>query len=189
MSFIPDGESRNKRYYPKELWERTLNDTELNERLKDRHCYGTIGHDTELNDVSLLEGKVSHIVTNLYIEDGVGIGEAEILNTEVGRTLRTILGAKCKLYVSSRGIGKFKESSKNGNKIVDPDNYLLETFDFVMDPGFLEANPTLVESIKSDLQACKLLPESTTCSMNKDNSSKEENKINNNILRGIIQCQ
>lgn len=147
--FVPDGTSRNKRFYPKSLWEKTLSRKEVQEKISAKRMLGTIGHDQVINDTAILEGKVSHIVTKLYIDEkGQGMGEAEILDTPAGRALNTLLKAGSKLFVSSRAMGGFK-GERNGLPVVDEDSYGLQTFDFVIDPGFLEANPTLKESIES----------------------------------------
>jgi hypothetical protein len=74
------------------------------------------------------------------------MGEAVILNTEAGRVLNTVLRAGGKLFVSSRATGKF-EGEHKGVPMVDEDTYSLTTFDVVMDPGFLEANPQIAESL------------------------------------------
>ena len=150
--FVPEGISRNKRYYSRSLWEKAIE--KVKPKLKNRTLFGTIGHEQELTDTALLEGKVSHIVTDLYIDSqGRGIGEALILNTPAGRVLNTLLRAGSKLYVSSRAEGRYS-GTKNGVSVVDEDSYELKGFDFVIDPGFFEAQPTLVESLEKDLNYC-----------------------------------
>jgi len=145
--FVPNGTSRNNRFYPKSLWEKQLAKQELKKRLRGRRMFGTISHDQPLDDQALLAGKISHIVTELYIDSqGRGMGEAVILNTEAGRVLNTVLRAGGKLFVSSRATGKF-EGEHKGVPMVDENTYSLTTFDVVMDPGFLEANPQIAESL------------------------------------------
>lgn len=147
--FFPDGKSRNKRFYPKQLWEKAISSSEVKTKLAERRMLGTISHDQPISDIAALEGKLSHIVTNLEITpEGKGIGEALILDTKAGKALNTLFRAGVKLFVSSRAIGKL-EGKEQGIDRVDPDTYKLETFDFVLDPGFLAANPTLVESLKA----------------------------------------
>lgn len=142
--FVPDGVSRNNRFYPRALWERVVSDPNVKKRLAEKRMYGTIGHDTPLNDDSLREGKFSHIVTSLAIEGSKGVGEALILDTPAGRILNTVLRAKSKMFVSSRATGDFK-GEMNGVPVVNMETFGLNTFDFVMEPGFLAANPTLAE--------------------------------------------
>ena len=150
--FVPEGVSRNKRYYPRSLWERVIG--KVRDKLQNRVMFGTIGHEQNIGDTALLEGKVSHVVTDLYIDDkGRGIGEALILNTPAGRILNTLLRAGSKLFVSSRAEGKYS-GTKNGVPVVDENSYDLKGFDFVVEPGFLQAQPQLVESLEKDISYC-----------------------------------
>ena len=146
--FVLDGESRNKRFYSKSLWEKVVHDPTVHEKLEKRRMFGTISHEQPINDEALLGGKLSHIVTSLYIDDKKGIGEAIILDTEAGRILNSCLRANAGIYVSSRARGELIGNTENGIPKVNPDNYQLETFDIVLDPGFLAANPTISESLK-----------------------------------------
>lgn len=146
--FCPEGISRNNRYYSRNLWEKALGKSNVCEKLKTKTMYGTIGHKTPINDETVQEGKMSHIVTNLYIdEEGRGIGEALILNTPAGRNLNVLLRAGSEVFVSSRATGKFA-GTKSGVPIVEEDSFDLSTFDFVLDAGFLSANPKLAEKLE-----------------------------------------
>jgi hypothetical protein len=148
--FVPDGISRNKRFYPKSLWEKVCTNPEIRKKLTEKRMLGTIGHHQDINDQAILDGKISHIVTNLEIQNGQGIGEALILDTPAGKVLNTLLRAGCKLFVSSRADGSFKGEEKGVPK-VDPDTYHLVGFDVVCDPGFMQANPGLVEAFNKIL--------------------------------------
>lgn len=147
--FSPENSSRNNRYYSKNLWEKVLNSNKVKSLLNDRRMFGTISHEQNIDDKALLDGKLSHIVTKLEImpsEKGeVGYGEALILNTPAGNILNTVIRANSKVFVSSRAFGKYK-GNVNGVPKVDEDSYDFRTFDFVLEPGFLEANPSLAES-------------------------------------------
>lgn len=149
--FVPNGISRNNRFYPKDLWEKVLSNTDVKKKLLERRMFGTISHSQAIDDTALLEGKISHIVTNLGIVNGQGIGEALILDTPAGRVLNTFLRAGSKLFVSSRANGAFK-GEENGVPRVDPESYELSGFDVVIDPGFVQANPKLVESLNKLLE-------------------------------------
>lgn len=144
--FVPNGVSRNNRYYSKELWEKVLNSSDVKKRMTEKRMFGTISHSQAIDDTALLEGKISHIITNLSIVNNQGIGEALILDTPAGRVLNTFLRAGSKLFVSSRANGAFK-GEENGVPRVDPETYELAGFDVVIDPGFVQANPKLVESL------------------------------------------
>ncbi len=148
--FVAEKSSRNNRIYPRELWERVLKDADLRRLIENRLMFGTVGHEDIDLDALIREQKVSHVVTDLRLtEDGRGIGRAEILDTPVGRILKMLLEGGSKLAVSSKGYGDYKESLGDGTWVVDPSSFMLERFDFVVDPGFLEAQPKLKEVYES----------------------------------------
>ena len=151
--FVPDGISRNHRNY-KGVWEKAGKNEEVQRKLRDNQMFGTIGHDVELTDKEIRERLYSHITRNINWETGEA--ESVIYNTPVGESLLTLLRAGTKLYVSSRADGEYKGKDEDGNDIMDPDTYVLERFDFVTDPGFLEAHPALVtESLQKDEEKVK----------------------------------
>lgn len=144
--FFPDGVSRNNRFYPREAWEKALENESVKSRLDKRTMFGTIGHDQELNDKAIREGMISHFMTSIYIDDnGNGIGEAYIMGTPTGQILNTVLRAGSQLAVSSRADGKFR-GHVNNVPAIDPNNFILIGWDFVIDPGFLKANPVIAEA-------------------------------------------
>ncbi len=146
--FSPDGMSRNKRFYSRKFWESTLVKSYVKEKLRNTMMYGTIGHENKVVDEEdLKSGAVSHIITDLWIsEDGKGMGKALILGTPSGRNLYTYMKAGSKIKPSSRAAGDYKSEDYKGCKVVDEDNYYLETFDFVLNPGILETSISLTES-------------------------------------------
>jgi hypothetical protein len=148
--FVPNGVSRNKRKYPRTLWEEVLSRKDVMEKLQNGLMLGCIGHeDKAIDEKDISTGKTSHRVTKLFIDSsGKGMGEALILNTPAGRNLWTVLKSGSKLSVSSRGSGKLVEGRMNaGVPEVDKKSFHLETFDFVINPGFLEARPSLKENL------------------------------------------
>ena len=115
--------------------------------MDDNQMLGRIGHEAEMTDEDIAEGRFSHYTRNIDWETG----EAEdvILNTPMGNTLYTLLRSGVKLYVSSRADGGYNGKDEDGNDILDPETYKLERFDFVHDPGFLDAKPKMItESVK-----------------------------------------
>lgn len=149
--FLIDGESRNRKFYSKKLWENAISKNQVS--MAERSVLGSIGHDVKLDDQALREGLVSHIVTKLWIDEvaKVGMGEILILGTKVGRELNTLLRSKIKLAVSSRASGEVSGRTSGGGEIVNPDTYVLEGFDFVRTPGVPIAYPKIVESHTSEL--------------------------------------
>lgn len=150
-AFFPETTSRNSVFYPLEAWESAISDPEFVARLSDRLVYGTIGHNAELSDDDIREGRFSHIVTRVWIdESNVGRAEYLILNTNVGKILNTLLRSGSKLRVSTKAEGYFENGSNSKVKIVIPDSFKLERIDFVIDPGYREALPQVTESLSDD---------------------------------------
>lgn len=135
--------TRNKRIYPENVWKKQI--SRLSEAMADRKVYGELDHpDTGKPSLS----RVSHLVTDLKLEDGILIGEAEALDTTCGKDLQVLFKAGCKVPMSSRGWGTTK-TDKDGNEVVQED-YRLVSFDFVADPADKDAYPDVVSESESE---------------------------------------
>lgn len=174
--FQPDGMSRNKRWYPRSLWENVLASADVKNRLLNHTMFGEIGHsDGPVTDMTLRSGEASHIIADLWIDEkGRGMGRAYILGTETGRRLKTYLGAKAKLKVSTRGEGVYLDGeTHDGCPVIDPSSYELQTVDFVLNPGFLETSAKLSTQRESVEETPKKVNETAA-----QNASKEgENRM------------
>ena len=166
--FQPDGMSRNKRWYPRSLWENVLASADVKNRLLNHTMFGEIGHsDGPVTDMTLRSGEASHIIADLWIDEkGRGMGRAYILGTETGRRLKTYLGAKAKLKVSTRGEGVYLDGeTHDGCPVIDPNSYELQTVDFVLNPGFMETNAKLTVSQRESVEeAPKMVNEASHAS-------------------------
>ena len=187
-SFFGDGVSRNRRFYPRKVWENQLNDPTIKSRLMSRTMLGCVGHaDGPVTEDNIAEGKVSHIITSLTLrEDNQGIAEILILNTPAGRNLYTLMKAGSRIKISTRAQGKFLEGKTHeGMPIVDPDSFILETLDFVISPGFIETDPRLQESLKDvNKRVCEIehLKSKKLFGNNVIQENKEKNKMNEELL-------
>lgn len=137
-----DQATENKRVYTKKIWEKEIN--RLSGGFKARSVFGHTDHPA---DGRTSIDNVSHIVTDLQLENGVLIGEAEILPTTKGLNLLAILQSGCLVGVSSRGFGSTKPNDV-GEDVVQED-YKLVTFDFVADPADQTAYPKVVDESTS----------------------------------------
>jgi len=157
--FVTEKSSKNNRYYTKKLWERALN--ENTDRIDNGEMLGTIGHDQVLDDQALLEGKVSHKVTKLWIDEstGTGMGEIQILSTPAGKVLNSLMRGGVRLKVSSRAMGEFNGKTKDGSNVIDESTFDLKGFDFVQNPGVPSAIPVLLEKFNdADLSTLTNVP-------------------------------
>lgn len=140
--FCPGGISRNHRLYPEELWIAVGKNPAVQARLKRNGIVGRVGHDPEITDEDIGEGNYSHFTKD--IDWKTGFARSFIVDTPMGRNLLTALRARIGLYVSSRATGDYNGKTESGDDIMDTATYDFERFDFVQDPGFLEAKPSLV---------------------------------------------
>ena len=147
--------SRNGRIYESNHWNLQLDKPEVQERIKSRSMWGTLGHfDRRITDSDVREGLVSHIISKLDIREDVNgkpylYGELEILDTPSGRILEGMYKGGANLFVSSRGAGKLISVAGDTMKHVDPNSFWFEGFDIVRAPGFLKARP-VYESVVSE---------------------------------------
>lgn len=162
--FVPDGRSVNERFYPRAFWEEVLANPEVQNRIQDRVMFGTIGHEDKfVDDEDLARGKVSHIITKLWIdeESGMGMGEALILGTDAGKNLYMLLKAGAKIKISSRAYGDYVQGKfHEGMPIMDAKSYRLEGFDVVLLPGFPQTQLSVHESAQCNDINNKLIIES-----------------------------
>ena len=131
-----DKATENKRLYQADLWEREIK--RLGSTMKGMKMYGEVDHPQD-GRTSLK--RVSHIISDLRLENDVVIGTAHILDTPEGKTLKAILDGGGAVGVSSRGFGTTKPNLK-GEEVVQPD-YRLMTFDFVAEPAQQSAYPVV----------------------------------------------
>lgn len=139
--------SRNGRIYESNHWSLQLNKPEVQDRIKTRSMWGTLGHfDRKISDADIREGLVSHIISKLEIHEDANnkpflYGELEILDTPAGKILEAMYKGGANLFVSSRGAGKLISVGGDTMKHVDPNSFYFEGFDIVRAPGFLKARP------------------------------------------------
>lgn len=134
-----DKPTANGRIYGRKLMEREV--ARVQDMIVGRRLYGAVDHPSESQ---LRLSGASHRITKLWIEDnGVVMGEAEILNTDAGRNLRAILveGGGGEAGVSSRGNGTTTPRKDEAGKEDVNDDYRLLTYDFVADPAVHDAVP------------------------------------------------
>jgi len=151
--FAPNRASRNKRIYTDSLWTKQLARPNVMAKLTDGLMLGTVGHKEMSTDDLINEGKVAVRVQKLWIDEatGLGMGQTEILDTPVGRILHTLMIGGSKMATSSKASGGYSGKNGEGLDVVDEDSFDLERFDFVTDPGFLEARPELREALEEAL--------------------------------------
>ena len=121
----------NERVYPVNEIGRAVKT--LNDQISTGYSVlGEVDHPEGLN-INL--DRVSHMITNMWMEDSNGYGKLKILPTPMGKLVETMLESGVKLGVSSRGSGEVNESG-------DVSGFEIITVDVVAQPSAPGAYPT-----------------------------------------------
>ena len=123
----------NQRVYPVNEIGRAV--TTLNEQISGGYSVlGEVDHPDGLN-INL--DRVSHMITEMWMDGPNGYGKLKILPTPMGQLVKTMLESGVKLGVSSRGSGNVSESG--GGEVSD---FEIITVDVVAQPSAPGAYPT-----------------------------------------------
>ena len=124
----------NQRVYPvSEIGNavKTLNDQILN-------GYSVLGEVDHPDDLKVNLDRVSHMITEMWMDGPNGYGKMKVLPTPMGNLIKTMLEAGVKLGVSSRGSGNVNDST---GEVAD---FEIITVDIVAQPSAPGAYPTPV---------------------------------------------
>ena len=132
-----DKENHNHRVYPTREIIKAVN--AINEKINSgQSVMGELDHPEEL---SINLDRVSHLITEMWIEGSDGYGKLKIVPTPMGNIVKTLLQSGAKLGVSSRGSGNVDD----GGKVSD---FEIVTVDIVAQPSAPNAFPrTIYESL------------------------------------------
>jgi hypothetical protein len=133
--FVQGGvRNANKRVYPVHEIKNAV-DT-LNESLrKDIPVLGELDHP---DDLKINLDRVSHCITEMWMDGPNGFGKLKIVDTPMGNIAKTLLSSGVKLGVSSRGSGNVSESTG------DVSDFEIVTVDIVAQPSAPNAYPTAI---------------------------------------------
>jgi len=158
----------NQRVYPVDEIERAVKT--LNDQISGG--YSVLGEVDHPDDLKINLDRVSHMITEMWMDGPNGYGKFKILPTPMGNLVRTMLESGVKLGVSSRGSGNV---SGNGTGTVS--DFEIITVDVVAQPSAPGAYPTpiyehlmnnrgglralrIAEEVKNDPKAQKYIKES-----------------------------
>ena len=174
--------NKNKRMYSYNVLNENVK--KLQECVKARGLVGELDHP---EDSIIHFEKASHVITKLWWEGSVLMGEGEILNTPHGKILKALINDGVRVGVSSRGVGNGK-TNENGILVID-ESYKLITFDVVADPSTFAAFQKKVGTTKESQEYSPEVIEKTQ----KKNESSSIHKINKDALiaclGGIVKDQ
>lgn len=172
--------TRNGRKYSEQLWENVFNNPLMQEKIKNRVCYGELGHPADRAEID--PEKIAVCLSELPVKNKDGKLEAvfDILDTPNGRILKALCDYGSILGVSSRGQGDIITNSY-GEEEVDPDTYECECWDIVLIPAVAEAR---LKYVREGLDTKKLkLRQALREAFNKEN--EEGKKVMAETLKDL----
>ena len=132
--FIQGGvRNQNQRVYPVSEIARACS----NIAQKIKEGLSVLGEADHPDDLQVNLDRVSHMITNMYMNENNGIGKLKILPTPMGNIVKTLLESGVKLGVSSRGSGNVNESGG----VTD---FEIVTVDIVAQPSAPNAYPKAI---------------------------------------------
>ena len=128
----------NGRVYPKKVLMREMKNYQ--KLMDENRALGECDHP----ETSVVELKnVSHMLVESWWKGGDVMGKIKLLETPMGKLLRSLVESGVQLGISSRGLGSVKEES--GKTIVE-DDYQIVCYDVVSDPSTSGAFMSLTEN-------------------------------------------
>jgi hypothetical protein len=122
----------NQRVYP--VVEITNAVKTLNDQIQ--NGYSVLGEVDHPDDLKVNLDRVSHMITDMWMDGPNGYSKMKILPTPMGNLIRTMLEAGVKLGVSSRGSGNVSDGSG------EVSDFEIITVDIVAQPSAPGAYPT-----------------------------------------------
>jgi hypothetical protein len=147
--FIQGGvKNANERVYPVTEIESAVQT--LNEQIQEG--FSVLGEVDHPDDLKINLDRVSHMITQMWMDGANGFGKLKILPTPMGELVKTMLQSGVKLGVSSRGSGNVNDYD---GKVSD---FEIVTVDIVAQPSAPNAYPKAIyESMMNMKHGHKLL--------------------------------
>ena len=101
--------------------------------------YSVLGEVDHPEGLNINLDRVSHMITDMWMDGPNGYGKLKILPTPMGQLVQTMLEAGVKLGVSSRGSGNVSEDGSN-----EVSDFEIITVDVVAQPSAPGAYPTAI---------------------------------------------
>lgn len=124
----------NQRVYPIAEIQKAV--SQINEQIKTGHS--VLGEVDHPDDLKINLDRVSHMITDMWMDGHAGYGKLKILPTPMGNLVKTMLESGVKLGVSSRGSGNVNEGS---GQVSD---FEIITVDVVAQPSAPNAYPKAI---------------------------------------------
>lgn len=141
-----DVQNRNGRIYP--LAEMTAAVQNMNQSIKEYGgVFGELDHPADRIGINL--DRVSHVITEVYMDGSNVMGKMKILDTPVGLIAKELAKSGVRYGVSSRGTGVVSEGMVS--------NFNLQTIDLVATPSAQGAYPNTIYEALEEQKGRKIL--------------------------------
>lgn len=169
-----DAINKNKRLYPKNILETSV------DRLKETiDSGGLIGECDHPVDSIIHFANCSHKITKLWWENNILMGEGVILDSPMGKLLKSLINCGVRIGISSRGVGNGKVN-EDGILVIG-ESYKLITFDAVADPS---TNAAFQEKVANTRRE-SVIPGNFDTKSEK-NESRSIDRINEQLVQAWI---
>jgi hypothetical protein len=177
--FIQGGvKNANERVYPVSEIERAVED--LNRQISEGHS--VLGEVDHPDDLKINLDRVSHMISNMWMDGPNGYGKLKILPTPMGQIVSTMLESGVKLGVSSRGSGNVDDSS---GKVSD---FEIVTVDVVAQPSAPNAYPKAIyEGLMGMKHGHKIFQNLKEAELNKD--AKIQKYLQESVIKLIKELK
>lgn len=159
------------------VWENIFSSESYQQAIELGWYIGFLGHPDDANCMDFRNACI--VMTEGHIDDnGKVYGKFNLIDTPVGRTVKTFIDAGVTFGISVRGAGDIVNNS------VDPDTFVFRGFDLVSFPAFPESIPTFTAiAASSDVESQKKYK--AICAAVKENLPN----IDSCEAIDILQCQ
>lgn len=122
----------------REVWENVFNSDDYKKAIEHGWYIGFLGHPEDPNCMDFEHACI--VMKDGRIDDnGKIFGSFDLIDTPVGRIVKTFIDSGVKFGISVRGAGDIIDNS------VDPDTFIFRGFDLVAFPAYPESIPTFTE--------------------------------------------
>ena len=131
------------------VWESVFNSDDYKKGIELGHYIGFLGHPEDPNCMDFEHACI--VMTEGHIDDDGKIqGKFNLVDTPVGRIVKTFQDAGVRFGISVRGAGDIIDNS------VDPDTFVFRGFDLVAFPAYPDSIPTFTEvAASTDIESRK----------------------------------
>lgn len=132
----------------REVWEHVFASEDYKKAIELGHYIGFLGHPSDVNCMNFKDACI--VMTEGHIADnGKVYGEFNLIDTPVGRIVKSFIDAGVTFGISVRGAGDIIHNS------VDPETFVFRGFDLVAFPAFPESIPKFIAASADGQQKYK----------------------------------